>query len=127
MSSFPNVFLFLILVLGCHLCFKKCSGGESGFVLLFKSPSSHISELFLEGVPGEANVDFPGADLLGQLLVQPPVVHHILPLLTNLETACQETDMWVSTNQLDCEQFLEVEVSEDQLKNIRVETSLGLE
>ena len=35
--------------------------------------------------------------------------------------------MWVSTNQLDCEQFLEVEVSEDQLKNIRVETSLGLE
>ena len=71
--------------------FKKCSGGESGFVLLFKSPSSHISELFLEGVPGEANVDFPGADLLGQLLVQPPVVHHILPLLTNLETARQET------------------------------------
>lgn len=112
MGSFPNVFLFLTLVLGCHLCFKKCSGGESGFVLLFKSPSSHISELFLEGVPGEANVDFPGADLLGQLLVQPPVVHHILPLLTN---------------QLDCEQFLEVEVSEDQLKNIWVETSLGLE
>ena len=112
MGSFPNF---------------SCSIAESGFVLLFKSPSSHISELFLEGVPGEANVDFPGADLLGQLLVQPPVVHHILPLLTNLETACQETDVWVSTNQLDCEQFLEVEVSEDQLKNIRVETSLGLE
>ena len=68
---------------------QKCnSGGESRFVLLSKPSSSDISELFLEGSPGEADVDLPGADLLGQLLVQPPVVHHLLPLLANLQFSC---------------------------------------
>ena len=66
---------------------QKCnSGGKSGLVLLlFKPSSSDISELFLEGAPGEADVDLPGADLLGELLVQPPAVHHLLPLLANLQ------------------------------------------
>merc|ERR1712212_507864 len=85
---------------------------ESGLVLLLKPSSSLISELFMEGAPGEADVDLPGADLLGELLVQPPAVHHLLPLLAH---------------QLCSEKFLEVEVSKDQLKNIGVETGLRSE
>ena len=100
---------------------------ESGFVLLLKPPSSDIPELFLEGTPGEANVDLPGADLLGELLVQPPAVHHLLPLLAHLQPFVDLTILRTNFYQLYSEELLEVEMTKDLLENIRVETSLRSE